>query len=221
MLVAVEEGTVGLDTAAGPPGSTIRHLLAHASGLGPDGGVLAPPATRRTYSSAGYEVLAETVADGADMTFAEYLGGALLRPLGLQSTTLRGSPASGAVGPLVDLLAVGHELLVPSLVAPGTLAEATTVAFPGLAGVLPGFGRQDPNDWGLGPELRSTKSPHWTGAGNSPATFGPFGRAGGFLWVDPVANVACACLTDLGFGPWATTVLPGLCDAVLAEAAAR
>ncbi|MBA2624896.1 MAG: hypothetical protein H0U89_04750, partial [Acidimicrobiia bacterium] len=112
-----------------------------------------------------------------------------------------------------------HELLVPSLVAPATLAEATTVAFPGLAGVLPGFGRQDPNDWGLGPELRSTKSPHWTGAGNSPATFGHFGRAGGFLWVDPVARVACACLTDLGFGPWATTAWPALGDAVLAEAA--
>ena len=31
--IAIEEGVVELDTAAGPPGSTVRHLLAHASGL--------------------------------------------------------------------------------------------------------------------------------------------------------------------------------------------
>ena len=36
LLVAVEEGTVDLDEPAGPPGSTLRHLLAHASGLPPD-----------------------------------------------------------------------------------------------------------------------------------------------------------------------------------------
>ena len=31
-LVAAEEGVVDLDQPAGPPGATIRHLLAHASG---------------------------------------------------------------------------------------------------------------------------------------------------------------------------------------------
>ena len=31
--VAVEEGAFELDTPAGPPGSTVRHLLAHASGV--------------------------------------------------------------------------------------------------------------------------------------------------------------------------------------------
>src|SRR5207344_1644822 len=33
VLVAAEEGVVDLDEPAGPPGSTVRHLLAHASGL--------------------------------------------------------------------------------------------------------------------------------------------------------------------------------------------
>ena len=28
--IAVEEGVVDLDTPAGPPGATVRHLLAHA-----------------------------------------------------------------------------------------------------------------------------------------------------------------------------------------------
>jgi CubicO group peptidase (beta-lactamase class C family) len=92
------------------------------------------------------------------------------------------------------------------------------VQFPGLVGVLPGFGRQEPNDWGLGFELRDAKSPHWTGSRNSPATFGHFGRSGTFLWVDPDAGLALACLTDLAFGDWASDAWPRLADDVLAEA---
>jgi CubicO group peptidase (beta-lactamase class C family) len=83
--------------------------------------------------------------------------------------------------------------------------------------VLPGFGRQEPNDWGLGLELRDGKTPHWTGSRNSPRTFGHFGRSGTFLWVDPVAGIALACLTDLPFGDWAVEAWPRLSDAVLAE----
>jgi CubicO group peptidase (beta-lactamase class C family) len=217
-LVAVEEETVGLDDPAGPPGATVRHLLAHAAGLGPDGAVLAAPGTRRIYSNAGYEVLADVVAGATGVPFATYLAEAVLDPLELAGTRLEGSPAAGAVGPGGDLLRLGGELLVPTLVAPATLAEATTVAFPGLVGVLPGFGRQDPNDWGLGPELRGHKSPHWTGSRNSTRTFGHFGQAGGFLWVDPDAGLACGCLTDRPFGPWAAEAWPRLSDEVLAGA---
>ena len=83
---------------------------------------------------------------------------------------------------------------------------------------MPGFGRQDPNDWGLGIELRDSKSPHWTGSSNSPRTFGHFGGSGTFLWVDPDAELALACLTDLDFDEWAVEAWPRLGDAVLAEA---
>ena len=86
--------------------------------------------------------------------------------------------------------------------------------FPGLEGILPGFGRFSPNDWGLGLELRDRKQPHWTGARNSPTTFGHFGRSGGFLWVDPEAGLALACLSDLDFGAWAKEAWPRLADAV-------
>ena len=151
------------------------------------------------------------------MPFAEYLEGAVLGPLGLRDTSLRGGPAEGLHGTLSDLARLARELLAPTLVAPETLAEATSVAFPGLAGVLPGIGRQEPNDWGLGFELRDAKRPHWTGSLNSPATFGHFGGSGTFLWVDPAVGVACACLTDLDFGDWALDVWPALSDAVLAE----
>src|ERR1700723_2806894 len=48
--IAIEEGAVELDTAAGPPGSTVRHLLAHASGLAMQSAdTLAWPGTRRVY----------------------------------------------------------------------------------------------------------------------------------------------------------------------------
>ncbi len=218
VLVAVEEGTVELDEPAGPPASTVRHLLAHASGLPlEDGPPIAQPGERRIYSNPGFETVAALVADRAEMPFGEYLAGAVLEPVGLRATRLDGSPAWGASGPLEDLLAFGRELLAPRFVASETLAEAVEVAFPGLVGVLPGYGRQEPNDWGLGFELRDGKSPHWTGTRNSPRTFGHFGRAGTFLWVDPDAGLACACLTDREFGDWALAAWPALADAVLEE----
>ena len=220
-LVAAEEGTLDLDDPAGPEGSTVRHLLAHASGLPFEGRTpIGPPGRRRVYSNTGFEVLAEAVAAAAEMRFEEYLHEAVLHPLGV-AAELRGSTASGIQGSLDDLIKVAAELQRPKLVAPETLDEATTVAFPGLAGVLPDFGRFEPNDWGLGFELRNAKQPHWTGTGNSARTFGHFGGSGTFVWVDPEAGVALACLTDLAFGDWAKEAWPRLSDAVLAELVAQ
>ena len=119
-----------------------------------------------------------------------------------------------------DLLALGAELLAPSLIGRSTLEHATEVAFPGLVGVLPGFGRQDPCDWGLGFELRDGKHPHWTGRRNSPQTFGHFGQSGSFLWVDPVVGVACAGLADRDFGPWAADALAGRSPTVSSSSSA-
>jgi CubicO group peptidase (beta-lactamase class C family) len=107
--------------------------------------------------------------------------------------------------------------LAPTLVAPETLEEATTVVFPGLDGVLPDFGRYEPLDWGLGFEIRDGKEPHWTGTRNSPRTFGHFGSSGSFIWVDREADAACAALADRQFGEWAKEAWPPLSDAVLAE----
>ncbi len=220
VLVAGEEGTLALDDAAGPPGSTVRHLLAHASGLGPDGDrPLTSPGRRRIYSNVGFEVLAATLAEHSGMPFTDYLATGVVLPLHMTSTELPpgSSPASGARGSLRDLLALAAELLAPRLVSATSLDAATSVAFPGLAGVLPGFGRFDPCDWGLGFEIRDGKAPHWTGTHNSPATFGHFGQSGSFLWVDPVGQVACAALCDGAFGPWAIRAWPVLSDAVLAR----
>ena len=218
VLVAVEEGTVGLDDQVGPPGATVAHLLAHASGLDPadPGKVLAPPATRRIYSNAGFEVLAEHLAVRADLPFARYLAEAVVEPLGMSGTTLDGSAAAGVTSTATDLARLATELLSPRLLATETRDRAISVAFPGLAGVLPGYGRQEPNDWGLGFEVRAGKRPHWTGSRNDPATFGHFGQTGTFLWVDPAAGRSLVVLTDRAFGPWALERWPALSDAVLA-----
>jgi CubicO group peptidase (beta-lactamase class C family) len=216
-LVALEEGTVDLDEPAGPPGATLRHLLSHASGLPADGEEsLTEPGRRRIYSNSGIELAAGLLERRAEMPFADYFGQAVVQPLGLEGR-LAGSPAHGYRGPLGDLLALGRELLSPTLVAAETLAEATAVQFPGLTGVLPGFGRMEPNDWGLTFELRDAKSPHWTGLHNSDRTFGHFGASGTFLWVDPVAGLACGVLTDRQFGDWAKEAWPVFSDAVLAH----
>ncbi|MFC5434643.1 serine hydrolase domain-containing protein [Microbacterium suwonense] len=216
-LVAVEEGVFDLNTPAGPEGSTVRHLLAHASGLDTtEDRVRAAPGTRRIYSNRGFEVLAEAVTAHSGIPFAEYLDEAVLQPLGMTSSQLQGSAAAAGVSTVGDLARFAAELQHPTLVADQTLAEATSVVFPGLDGVLPGYGIQRPNDWGLGFELRAEKSPHWTSAANSPGTFGHFGQSGTFLWVDPHAGVACVALTDRDFGPWAVEAWPPLSDAVLA-----
>ncbi len=214
VLVAAEEGLVDLDEPAGPPGATLRQLLAHASGAAPEAGPpIAPPGRRRIYSNYGFELAAELVGERAEMPFAEYFG-AVWAGTGI---ALAGSPASGATGTIEDLAALARELLEPVRIAAETRDEAAAVQFPGLAGVLPGFGRQEPNDWGLGFELRDAKAPHWTGSRNSPRTFGHFGRSGTFLWIDPAVGLGLACLTDRDFGPWAAEAWPRISDSVLEE----
>ncbi len=218
VLVAVEEGTLRLDQSAGPGRSTVRHLLAHASGLPPEvGGPIAEAETRRIYSNAGYEVLGQALAEASGMSAAEYVRAALAEPLGMTTTTIGASPAHGGTSSVDDLMLLLAEWLEPTLIHPATMAAATTIAFPNLAGVLPGYGRKVPNPWGLGFEIRGEKSPHWSGELNSPETFGHFGRSGTLIWVDPVARCAAVALTDKDFGPWSMHAWPAFCDAILAD----
>ncbi|MBA0048924.1 serine hydrolase domain-containing protein [Mycobacteroides sp. LB1] len=219
--VALEEGAIDLATPAGPPGSTVEHLLAHASGLSLlSDAIIAKPGTRRVYSNYGFAVLAHAVAAGATIEFGTYLREAVLEPLGMGDTVLPGGAETagyGGISTVNDLVAFVGDLLRPRIVTPETHQRATSVVFPGLDGVLPGYGVQRPNDWGLGFEIKGTKIPHWTGAENSPATYGHFGQAGTFIWVDPAIDLALVVLTDRSFDGWANQVWPQLSDAVLAE----
>ena len=219
VLIAVERGVISLDEAAGPPGATIRHLLAHSSGLPFRGGaIVAPPGRRRIYSNSAFDALGTHVAERAGRPFGAVLAEWVLEPLAMDGTTLVERPSDGLHGPLTDLAAFAREMLRPSLVEISTLAAAATVAFPGLAGVVPGVGRFDPCDWGLGFELHDGKSAHWMGERSSPSTFGHFGGSGTFVWVDPDAQLGLAVLTDRAFGPWALHAWPRFSDDVLSAA---
>ena len=220
VLIAAEEGTIDLDEPAGPPGSTVRHLLAHASGLPFKGDVpIGSPGTRRIYSNEGYRVLGEYLAARAAIPLSEYVREAICEPLRLRLDPA-GHPGGGMHGCVDDVLALARELMRPTLVALETNAEMTTVQFPGLDGVLPDFGRFKPMDWGLGVEIKGSKRQHWSGASTSPRTFGHFGGSGTFFWCDPAHDVSCVCLTTREFGDWAKTAWPRLSDGVLAELAA-
>ncbi len=223
VLVAVQDAAVHLDEPAGPQdgpeGITVRALLAHASGLPlePDG-LVGAPGHRRIYSNWGYELLGDLVAQRVGTSFADHLRFEVLGPLRMHGTVLDGSPAHAARGTVSDLLAFARELLAPELLDEELHEAATTVAFPGLDGVVPGFGRQSPCDWGLGFEIKSDKDPHWTGSRLDPSTYGHFGRSGSFFWVDPTRGLACAELADRDFDQWSKDLWPGFNDRVVEAA---
>jgi CubicO group peptidase (beta-lactamase class C family) len=219
--VACEEGTLHLDQPVGQPGCTLRHLLAHAGGYSFDGAnPILKPGVRRIYSNTGIELAADALAQAAGMPYADYQREALFEPLGMASTVLRGSPAHAVVSTVSDMVRFVHELRAPQLLSAESATAFHTVQFPGLPGLVPGIGRSDDCQWGLGTEIRGNKQPHWTGSLNSPATYGHFGGAGTLLWVDPGAHVACLALTDRLFDEWSVDALrewPRLSDAALTE----
>ena len=222
VLLAVEEGSVELGEEVpaliegeNARGATVADVLAHAGGFGPGGKILDDPGRRRIYSNGGYEVLGAQVEASTEMPFVDYVVEGLFAPLGMHSTTIVGSPAFAGHSTVNDLVAFVEGL--PTLLAAPTMQEMTRPYLPELIGVLPGYGRQTPNLWGLGPELRGTKHPHWTGAKNSPPTWGHFGQAGTFLWVDPVLDITLITLTNEPFGDWAIPLWPVFSDAVIEE----
>lgn len=208
VLLAAEQGALSLDEPVEVPDvpgvATVRHLLAHAGGLAhePDGRHTEPE-RRRVYADWAYELLGDLVAARTGQAFERYLDDEVFAPLGMDRTLLGGPAGHGVHGPLDDLLRFARELLAPTLLPADRLASATEVAFPGLDGVVPGFGRQTPNDWGLGFERKGTKTDHWMGSRLPPETFGHFGLSGAFLWVDPTRGLATAELASMRFGPWA------------------
>ena len=216
-LVAVDRGLTSLDAPAGPPGATVRHLLSHASGVAFDSDtVLAPPGTRRIYSNRGFEILGAHLQDVTATPLEQWVEVTVLEPLGMASVMVPASPAWSGTGSAADLALLARELAAPTLVSAVLAHQARRPVWPRLDGVLPGYGRQSPNEFGLGAEVRGHKSPHWTGRRSSPETFGHFGQAGSFLWVDPVAGRQAVFLGERPFGRVHREVWPVLNDQVLA-----
>ena len=217
-LIACEEGTVSLDDEVGREGCTLRHLLAHAGGYPFEGDApVGAVAAKRIYSNTGYELAAAHLAAQSDMEFWDYVHAAVFEPLGIVAAPQSGSAAKDARLDIIGLSLFVAELRRPRLVSRDTFVDAVTPQFGELEGTVPGVGRFDPCPWGLGPEIRGGKSPHWTSPKNSAVTYGHFGGSGTFAWVDPIADVACAVLTDREFDEWALAHWPEFSSAVLDE----
>ena len=218
VLVACEEGTLSLSDAIGQDDCTVRHLLAHAGGYAFEGdSPIGKPGARRVYSNTGYELLATHLAERSEMPFWEYVDEAVFAPLGIVSEVQSGSSAKDARLDIVNLSLFVAEMRRPRLLARDTFVDAVTAQFPELDGIVPGIGRFDPCPWGLGPEIRGGKHPHWTSPHNSAVTYGHFGGSGTFVWVDPIADIACAVVGDRDFDSWALTHWPEFSSAVLSE----
>lgn len=216
-LVAHEEGTLDLDAEIWD-GATVADLLAHSAGVAADEPKrISGLRRRRTYSTAAYDLVADAISSSAQMPFDDYLFESVFAPLGVSRRPLVGSAGAGGVASVDDLVAIVRAWRSPILIDESTLDRARRPHLPKLEGVLPGFGRQQPNPWGLGPEIRGTKAPHWTGLRNAPTTFGHFGQAGTMVWIDPVAGVTLIALSDEPFGAWAAAAWPVLADALLSR----
>ncbi|GAA1490903.1 serine hydrolase domain-containing protein [Brachybacterium sacelli] len=215
--IALQEGRVDLDDPAGPEGSTLRHLLAHASGYFYESArTLQAPGLRRHYSNYGIDEAARHVERATGYDFGDWVLEKVADPLGMTHLDWGGSPSVGAVGPIAELGLFAAEVLRPTLLEPEWSRELTTAHFPKLVGIMPGFGKQTPNPFGLGFEIRGDKSPHWTGIRNSPSTVGHFGMRGTAFWVDPEADLALVIGSAHDFCDAHREVMPRLGDAVLA-----
>lgn len=70
--------------------------------------------------------------------------------------------------------------------------------------------------WGLGPDLRDLKQPHWAPVESSPATFGHAGASGCVVWCDPDADTAWAILgTRTADNGWLLRGTPSIGRAIL------
>jgi CubicO group peptidase (beta-lactamase class C family) len=219
VLLEVAAGRIDLDEPAGPTaaqGATVRHLLAHTAGLGfNEGERTMAPGVRRVYSNWGYEVAGALASERSGLAFPDLARELLTGPLGMDTTEFRGSPAWDAHGTARDVARFARELLAPRVLDAATHHRLTTLSFDELDGVLPGFGRQRPNGWTLGLEVRGVKDPHWSGARLSPTTVGHFGRSGSLIWADPVQRIGLASLSGREFDEWARVAWPELNDAVV------
>lgn len=221
VLIAVSEGCFDLDDSVadvavstghdvdGPQDATVRELLSHASGVGFRGRDREKDArTRRIYSSAGFEILADLVTASVaevGMDFASYVRDTVCEPLGIGEAELvvEGSAGHGFRGSVDALTRLAAEFLSPTLVPESLWDEALTCQFPELDGVVPGYGRQRPCPWGLGFELHGHKSPHWLPTEMPEDAAGHFGQSGTFLWFHRESGTAAVVLTDRAFGDWA------------------
>ena len=182
VLVAAEEGVLDLDEPAGPPGSTVRHLLAHASGLPFEGDADRPARRAAHLLEHGYELLGERLAEARLDALRRVPSGRRPRARSAWRRTAGDRPA-GLWGTLDDLAAFAQELLAPPLVAPETLAEATATAPSRAWSASSRVGRRT-RPTGASASSSRTRSAPLDRLAQLAGHVGHFGGAGSFLWLD-------------------------------------
>ena len=93
--------------------------------------------------------------------------------------------------------------------APATSTRQRPSRFPGSRACCRASGSSIHSTGGSASSCATPRPRTGRGPRNGPATFGHFGGAGTFIWVDPVLDVALVCLTDRDYGPWALDGLAG------------
>ncbi|MDO4909713.1 MAG: serine hydrolase domain-containing protein [Corynebacterium sp.] len=203
LLIAADRGHLPLDTRLARNGATAAELLSHAGGVDDYRERYRTPGLRRMYSSLAYDILADGLHRAHGLPFAQYMRLNLLEPLGMTDTYLRGRAGVDVVSTAADLLTFMKEVDNPTLISPETAKLSSEVAYPGLDGVVPGYGLFKPCDWSLGFELKGTKKEHWMGESLPPSTKGHFGQSGTFFWFNPENHTGAIYLSTRDFGPWA------------------
>ena len=215
-----EEGALDLDEPqARPAQASATCLPTHpiaVRGRAP----IAPPGRRRIYSNRGFQVLGEHLAARAEMAFADYVRAAVCEPLEL-SLDPSGHPGAGMRASLDDVLALGASSLHRRSSRPRLTPRWSASSSRGSTACFPTSAASPRSTGGSASSSRARRTPRWSGTLTSPQTFGHFGGSGTFLWVDPVAGVACAALATREFGEWAKVAWPALSDAVLGELQSR
>lgn len=221
-LSAVQQGILDLSDVVGADSAgrqySVAHLLSHSSGLAQEGDgqeFRDAPGRRRIYSNQGFEVLGKHLEKSVGLPNTRWIDRSVTAPLGMRATTVPRSPASSGFGNAIDMTLLIEELLDPQILTQRSHSALTTTVLPGLRGILPGYGMQRNNAWGLGAEVKAAKTPHWTPPEASPKTFGHFGMSGSFLWVDPERGVGATFLGSQPFGQWHKDNWPELGSRIL------
>lgn len=127
-------------------------------------------------------------------------------------------PWAGLLTHAAGALALVRAFRDPQFLYPETRTAATADQTGGLSGgfVEPLFWRPCP--WGLGPDLRGAKSPHWAPAEAGPNSFGHSGMSGCLAWYAPASDTAFVILgaraADSG---WLLRRAPAIGAAILAS----
>jgi CubicO group peptidase (beta-lactamase class C family) len=114
-----------------------------------------------------------------------------------------GSPSGGLFATARDLvrfasifIADGRRPDGARVLSSASVEAMTTNQTGDLPGGIEGFRTWPHCPWGLGWEVKGSKSDHWTGDLTSPRTVAHVGQSGALLWADPATGIACAILAN-------------------------